>query len=79
MSSIVQEVMSQILVSLITSKKEDLLLLLNEADFHQLAANEPKFMTYEKNLAQAEKRYFMGVQIKLVKSKSAPEVIKRIM
>ncbi len=78
MSSIVQEVMAQMLVALINYKKEDLLLLLSEADFHHIAANEPKFMTYEKNLAVAENKYFMGIQILIVNSRRKPEIIKRI-
>lgn len=78
MSDLVRELIAEILVALMCSNKEDLLLLINNADFKHIAANEPKFMTYEKTLAGSEVRYFMGIRIQIVGDKSAPKITRRI-
>lgn len=78
MSDLVREILAEVLVALMCSNKDDLLLLMNNADFKHVAANEPKFMTYEKTLTGAEKKYFMGIQIQIAGDKSAPKIVKRI-
>lgn len=74
-----QNVVSQILIALVLgNKKDDLLLLLNDADIHSIAANEPNLFTSEKT-PTGEIRYFMGIQIKTVGNKSSPMVVRRIL
>lgn len=78
MSELVQNIVSLILTALVFGeKKTDLLLLLNEADLHAVASQEPKFFHAEKTLT-GEMRYFMGVPIKITGSKSSPELVRRI-
>ena len=79
MSELVQDIVSQILIALVLgNQKDDLLLLLNDADIHNVAANEPNLFTAEKTLT-GETRYFMGVQIKTVGNKSSPLLVRRIL
>lgn len=79
MSELVQDIVSQILIALVLgNQKDDLLLLLNDADIHHVAANEPNLFTAERTLT-GEIRYFMGVQIKTVGNKSSPMVVRRIL
>ena len=79
MSGLIQDIVSQILIALVLeNKKDDLLLLLNDADIHNIAANEPNLFTSEKT-PTGEIRYFMGVQIKIMASKSAPLLVRRIL
>lgn len=74
-----QNVVSQILIALVLeNKKDDLLLLLNDADIHNIAANEPNLFTSEKT-PTGEIRYFMGIQIKTVGNKSSPLLVRRIL
>lgn len=79
MSRLIQDIVSQILIALVLgNKKDDLLLLLNDADIHNIAANEPNLFTSEKT-PTGEIRYFMGIQIKTVGNKSSPMVVRRIL
>ena len=79
MSELVQAVVAQILTALVLEEnKEDLILLCNEADFHMLLAQEPKFVTAVKTLTGAD-LYFLGVRLRLLGNKGSPMVVRRIL
>ena len=79
MNELVLEVTSQILTALVLGKKKrDLILLLNDADIHRLAANEPTLFTTVKTLT-GEVRYFLDVPIKTLANKGSPLLVRRIL
>lgn len=78
MSGLIQDIVAQVLVALIFgNKKEDLLLLLNKADLHAVASQEPKLFIARKTLTGAD-MFFMDIPIKLLGTKSAPLLVRRI-
>ena len=78
MSRLVQEIVAMILSALaLQEDREDLVLLVNEADFHQLLAQEPKFVTIKKYPTGGE-IYFMGIRLKLLGNKGKPCIYRRI-
>lgn len=78
MSDTVRNIVAEILVALLTNNRDDLLLLVNEADLHTIAANEPTFFQAERNLAGGEDRYFLGVRLQVMGNKGSPKVVRRI-
>ena len=79
MSDLIRDLVSQIITALAFGhKKEDMILFLNEADLHLVAAQEPNFFKAEKT-PTGESRSFMGVSIRLLGNKGSPLLVKRIM
>ena len=79
MSKLVQECVALVLACLaLQEEKEDLCLFINEADFHQLLAQEPKFITIKKYPTGGE-IYFMGVRLKMLGNKGSPQIYRRIL
>ena len=77
MSRLVQECVAQILTALTLGySKDDLLLLLNKADLHAVASQEPNFFKAIKTLTGAD--MFMEIPIKIMGTKSAPILVRRI-
>lgn len=78
MSRLIQECVAQILTALALGySKDDLILLLNKADLHAVASQEPKFFIERKTLTGAE-MFFMEIPIKIMGTKSAPILVRRI-
>lgn len=78
MSRLVQDIVSQILLALtLGHSKDDLLLLLNKADLHAIASQEPNFFKATKTLTGAD-MYFMDIQIKILGTKAAPQIVRRL-
>lgn len=76
MSRLELEVISQILTELAFGyKAEELMLIVNSADFHALcAANLIKF---EKTVL-GESPYCMNIKVRIAGTKCAPEVVQRV-
>ena len=78
MSGLVQECVAQILTALTLGySKDDLLLLINKADLHAIASQEPDFFKAIKTLTGAD-MFFMEIPIKILGTKSAPILVRRI-
>lgn len=78
MSRLVQEIVAQVLVAhTLGYSKDELLLLVSKADLHAIASQEPKFFIARKTLTGAE-MFFMGIKIKIMGTKSAPELVRRL-
>lgn len=79
MSQLVQEVVALVLTALaLQEDRDELCLFCNEADFHQLLAQEPGFVKIKKNLTGSE-IFFMGVRLKLLGNKGSPCIYRRIL
>lgn len=72
------ELVSETLVALALYSCDDLIIFINTADKHALLANYSGMFRTEKTLAGGEIIRFLGVQVKEVKSKSAPVIVKRV-
>jgi hypothetical protein len=79
MSRLVQEVTALVLAALaLQEDRDELCLFVNAADFHQLLAQEPKFVTIKKYPAGGE-IYFMGVRLKMLGNKGSPQIYRRVL
>lgn len=79
MKPIVQQVVAMVLAAFaLQEDREDLVLFMNEADFHCLLSNEPKFVTIKKYPTGGE-IYFMGIKLKLLGNKGSPQIYRRIL
>ena len=72
------ELMGTALVALTLNKCEDLIVMLNSADKHSLMANYGGLFETERTLTGGEYVSFLGIQVKEVKGKAAPIIVKRI-
>lgn len=79
MSRLVQEIVAMVLTAFaLQENRDELCLFCNEADFHALLAQEPKFVTIKKYPTGGE-IYFMGIRLKLLGNKGKPCIYRRIL
>ena len=79
MSKIVQECVALVLAALaLEEDRDELCLFVNQADFHQLLAREPGFITIKKYPTGGE-IYFMGVRLKMLGNKGSPCIYRRVL